>query len=903
MTGHRAQRWTTWALGFVLLGGLAFGAFSAGRWTESADLSRFNPGNIISDGVFYDTSTMSASDIQAFLAARGSSCAASNSLCMDNYRMDTYTRPADTRCPLPYAGATQETAASIIAKVARACGVNPQVLLVTLQKEQGLVTASNPTTGQYAKAVGFGCPDTAACDTTYNGLFNQLYSAARQFKNYQATPSRYGYVAGRTNFVQYNPNAACGGQSVYIENQATAGLYNYTPYTPNGPALAAGYGRGDGCSAYGNRNFFNYFTDWFGSTQSSGGSAVAQKYLDFGGASSYLGLATGDVDCRAANGGCYQRYAGGAIYWSPASGARVVRGAILQAWGGLGYEYSLLGYPVGDEAAIPGGYFSSFQGGAIYWSPSTGAHFVRGGIYAAWAARGYEAGALGWPTGDETPVPGGYFSAFQNGSIYWSPATGANAIGGDIYTAWGRLGYESGALGFPTSSVTPLGAGAFSMFQGGAIYWSPTGGAHALRGSTYSAWARQGYETGGLGWPTSGLQAVGGGTRQDFTGGSIWASTAGGAHAVRGGTLATWQAAGGPAGVLGFPVSDVGTLRAGSFQMFTGGAVYTSPSTGSRILRGEIYGAWARQGYEGGPLGYPVTDVQDLPGGQRSDFTGGSILWSSATGAHRMGPVMTAAYDARGGSAGLGFPTTDEFTTATGGRVVHLTNGNLYWSAATGAVNVPSRAFAAYAALEYENGVLGYPTADAVALPQGLGQVVAFQGGSVVVPAAGPAYAVPKAVDAAWQRSGGASGPFGLPAANSFETTSGGGGIVQYFQGGTIYAGAATGGYGVRGETLAAWGRTGYEYGPLGMPTGDEVALAGGTYAPFQGGAVYWSPGGGAHAIRGAIYSAWASNGYEAGRLGFPTSDQYAVSGGVRMDFQGGTITLASNGQTTVTVR
>ncbi len=54
---------------------------------------------------------------------------------------------------------------------------------------------------------------------------------------------------------------------MYIENQATAGLYIYTPYVPNQAALNNLYGTGDGCSAYGNRNFWRTFTDWFGSTR------------------------------------------------------------------------------------------------------------------------------------------------------------------------------------------------------------------------------------------------------------------------------------------------------------------------------------------------------------------------------------------------------------------------------------------------------------------------------------------------------------------------------------------------------------------------------------------------------------------------------------------------------------
>jgi hypothetical protein len=123
----------------------------------------------------------------------------------------------------------------------------------------------------YTRAMGYGCPDNAGglCDSTYNGLFNQLYMAARQFQRYTAGVSG-GYRAGIANNIQYNPDPDCGSTRVVIENQATANLYNYTPYQPNAAALAAGYGTGDGCSAYGNRNFWLHFTDWFGSTQTVG---------------------------------------------------------------------------------------------------------------------------------------------------------------------------------------------------------------------------------------------------------------------------------------------------------------------------------------------------------------------------------------------------------------------------------------------------------------------------------------------------------------------------------------------------------------------------------------------------------------------------------------------------------
>jgi hypothetical protein len=65
------------------------------------------------------------------------------------------------------------------------------------------------------------------------------------------------------NYIQYNPNAACGGSVVNIRSLATSALYRYTPYQPNAGALAAGYGTAS-CGAYGNRNFYLYFEDWFG---------------------------------------------------------------------------------------------------------------------------------------------------------------------------------------------------------------------------------------------------------------------------------------------------------------------------------------------------------------------------------------------------------------------------------------------------------------------------------------------------------------------------------------------------------------------------------------------------------------------------------------------------------------
>lgn len=160
-----------------------------------------------------------------------------------------------------------ESAAHIIWQAAQDYNINPQVLIVLLQKEQSLITDTWPNSRQYQTATGFGCPDTAPCDAQYYGLKNQVRQAANLFRTV-LNGGWSNYPAYTTKYIQYNPNAACGGSNVYIENRATSALYRYTPYQPNAHAMSGGSSSAyPQCGAFGNRNFYSYFTDWFGSTQ------------------------------------------------------------------------------------------------------------------------------------------------------------------------------------------------------------------------------------------------------------------------------------------------------------------------------------------------------------------------------------------------------------------------------------------------------------------------------------------------------------------------------------------------------------------------------------------------------------------------------------------------------------
>ncbi len=248
--------------------------------------SAFQAGRIIDDGIFFDSSSMDISQIQAFLNSKVPVCDTNGTqpyggttraaystsrgypppfICLKDFRQDTPTMGSETGLCNTYGGGNK-SAAQIIRDVAHDCGINPKVLIVLLEKEQALVTDDWPWSIQYKSATGYGCPDTAACDSNYYGFFNQVYNAARQFKKYARDSASFGYRANRDNFVQFNPNSACGGTTIYIQNQATAGLYNYTPYQPNTAALNNLDGSGDSCSAYGNRNFWKLYSTWFGPT-------------------------------------------------------------------------------------------------------------------------------------------------------------------------------------------------------------------------------------------------------------------------------------------------------------------------------------------------------------------------------------------------------------------------------------------------------------------------------------------------------------------------------------------------------------------------------------------------------------------------------------------------------------
>ncbi|MCD2444054.1 cell wall-binding repeat-containing protein [Agromyces sp. SYSU K20354] len=254
----------------------AMGAASASSTFQAAAASGFTAGNLIADANFYRANAMSESQIQAFLVKMGAGC--TDVKCLPNLKMPTQNINWSYGTCDPYVGAASESAARIIFKVQQVCSLSARVILVTLQKEQSLLTNKAPSTGTLAKAMGFGCPDTAACDPEYASFFKQVAFAARQLTWYNNPAGSFTTLKiGQPNAIAYHPNSACKTSNVTIANAATAALYYYTPLQPNAAAITNLYGTGDACSSYGNRNFWRMYSDWFGDPRA--GAALTSTRL------------------------------------------------------------------------------------------------------------------------------------------------------------------------------------------------------------------------------------------------------------------------------------------------------------------------------------------------------------------------------------------------------------------------------------------------------------------------------------------------------------------------------------------------------------------------------------------------------------------------------------------------
>ncbi|NDC22198.1 hypothetical protein EBZ57_02395, partial [bacterium] len=268
--------------------------------TPLASAANYGSVNIISDRVMNNTGSMSAAQVQTFLNSFSGNCLGGSFV---------------TPNPLGYsAGAYQYggnvNGGSAIYNIAARYNLNPQLIVATLEKEQGLISRNGncdynnpasapatyngnavtcgsgtsytdcsfacqntPTGGCVAVATGYACP--GFCKKSFNGFSKQISGAAWVFRFAQARA--YGQLTGYSGYdsgdeyISYSGAMTAGfrqrvsggsstyydgsytdndGNTMYITNGATASMLNYTPF----------YAR----SYTADKLFRSRFTAWFG---------------------------------------------------------------------------------------------------------------------------------------------------------------------------------------------------------------------------------------------------------------------------------------------------------------------------------------------------------------------------------------------------------------------------------------------------------------------------------------------------------------------------------------------------------------------------------------------------------------------------------------------------------------
>ncbi len=293
-----------------------------------------------------------------------------------------------------------------------------------------------------------------------------------------------------------------------------------------------------------------FFTPQTGARSMYG--AVLDKYESLGGpAGSDLGFPTIDEvpglagpDSRVSTFSASDKPV---IFWTPEHGAFVVRGAINAAWDKLGSSGGVLGVPVGDETYNGEVATQPFSGGQVSWNRLTKTFTTTppqlaqqladlqvpidptAAINMAWRAAGGASGPLGAKQGGQYPIgDDGLAQNFTGGKVFFSPATGANAVESDILAKYESLGGPAGSdLGFPTANEADGGIkpasriSTFSASDKPVIFWTPDHGAFVVRGAMKAAWDKLGGATGKLGAPVGDQSVDRDVVSQKFTGGKI----------------------------------------------------------------------------------------------------------------------------------------------------------------------------------------------------------------------------------------------------------------------------------------------------------------------------------------------------------------------------------------------
>ena len=202
------------------------------------------------------------------------------------------------------------------------------------------------------------------------------------------------------------------------------------------------------------------------------------KYRDLNDVHGWVGLPQSD-ETAAANGGRVSYFEHADIYWCGATDAHEVHGAIRERYAALGGPGGFLGYPFTDETPVrrgaqEAGRSNRFEGGLILWSPATGAWEVHGAIREAWEnAHKGATGEFGFPVSNETRTATDTYryNDFERGTIVWKKADG-------LLHALTRV--EFYLDGFGSKGSDGIGGGAQDVYVK-LSYQAPHAGSKSMR--------------------------------------------------------------------------------------------------------------------------------------------------------------------------------------------------------------------------------------------------------------------------------------------------------------------------------------------------------------------------------------------------------------------------------------
>ncbi len=623
----------------------------------------YQAGRILDDGVLLDARSMNAGQVQSFLGGRGGQIA-NKSFVMNCDAAGQQAKQIYQSMGAPCGHTT--SAANIIYYSAQVYGISPKVIMATMQKEQSLITATNPTDRQYSQAMGYACPTSGNCSDSSN-FFWQIDNGAWVL--------RYHFERARGNMNWWSPSSTwtCGteknlykpnlypGQNVrfydtsgthyatiYIQNSATSSFYCYTPHAYNNPQGL--YGRAPygttGLYYSGSYNFVTFFDAWWGTTHNG----------------IQIDMIRANQDITAT----YNTYK------------------------------NQLGSPTSEqvpEFTTDGRVWQNFQNGTIIWTPNYGAHpLLFGSIYDRWRLLGGSLGTLGVPSSASIieSDDGRVWQNFRSGTVIYSQGNGAwEVLAGPIGDKWRSVGGSRGTLGRPTSGVAANSTMRKQNFENGVVarrdFNTP---AYTITAGIYQRW--QGNQA-TLKAPT--MDAV-----RESSDGRVWQYFDGGlaltnnsnTWIIRNGAIhEKWKSLGGSTGKLGKPVSNqVSELDGRVWQQFEKGYLIqkNSQSPAYEALFGTIYTRWHQLGGSTGDLGTPQSSViTESDGRMWQNFENGTIIWSQNTGAWEVQGGFYTFWKQYGGSLGrLGKPTSARKIELNDVRWQNFERGKATWSPVAG---------------------------------------------------------------------------------------------------------------------------------------------------------------------------------------------------------------------------